>query len=99
MTDQRRKMPSEDDLERTILALVAERGEGKTICPSEAARALAGNDPTAWSRLMPLVRRAAIRLMKEGRVEIRRKGRVVDPDDFRGVYRLALPGSPSTAGL
>lgn len=99
MTSARGGLPSEDELDRTILDLVAARGAGKTICPSEAARALAGNDPTAWSRLMPLVRRAAIRLMKEGRVEIRRKGRVVDPDDFRGVYRLALPGSPSTAGL
>ena len=89
MTDQRRKMPSEDDLERTILALVAERGEGKTICPSEAARALGGKEPEAWSRLMPLVRRTAVRLMKDGKVEIRRKGKAVDPDDFRGVYRIA----------
>ena len=88
MTDSR-KMPSEDDLERTILALVAERGPEKTICPSEAARALAGKDPDAWSRLMPNLRRTAIRLMKEGRVEIRRKGKAVDPDDFRGIYRIA----------
>jgi hypothetical protein len=29
-------------------------------------------------------------LMKQGRVVILRKGRPVDPDDFRGVYRLAL---------
>lgn len=91
MTDTR-KMPSEDELERTILDLVAERGPGKTICPSEAARALAGKDPEAWSRLMPNIRRAAVRLMKDGRVEIRRKGRAVDPDDFRGIYRIA-PGA------
>lgn len=91
MTDTR-KMPSEDELERTILDLVAERGPGKTICPSEAARSLAGKDPEAWSRLMPNVRRAAVRLMKAGQVEIRRKGRAVDPDDFRGIYRIA-PGA------
>jgi hypothetical protein len=30
--------------------------------------------------------------MKEGRVAITRKGRPVDPDDFRGVYRIRLPG-------
>lgn len=92
MTDNTRKMPSEEEVDRTILDLVAERGVDKTICPSEAARALAGKDPEAWSRLMPNVRRAAIRLMKAGRVEIRRKGRAVDPDDFRGVYRIA-PGA------
>ena len=37
---------------------------------------------------MPRVRRIAVRLMKEGRIVIRRKGKVVDPDDFRGIYRL-----------
>jgi len=36
-------------------------------------------------------RKVAVRLMKEGRIVILRKGRPVDPDDFRGTYRLALP--------
>jgi hypothetical protein len=40
---------------------------------------------------MQPVRKVAVRLMKQGRVAILRKGRPVDPDDFRGVYRLALP--------
>ena len=82
-------------IEETILALVAERGTGKTICPSEAARALAGSDPEAWSRLMSDVRRVAVRLMKDGRVVIRRKGREVDPDDFKGVYRIGAADPPS----
>ncbi len=42
---------------------------------------------------MQPIRRVAVRLMKEGRIVITRKGRPVDPDDFRGVYRLKLPGS------
>jgi hypothetical protein len=42
---------------------------------------------------MQPVRRVAVRLMKEGRLVILRKGRPVDPDDFRGVYRLAAPES------
>jgi hypothetical protein len=29
--------------------------------------------------------------MKAGRIVILRKGRPVDPDDFKGVYRLSLP--------
>ena len=40
---------------------------------------------------MQPIRRTAVRLMKEGKVVITRKGRPVDPDDFRGVYRLKLP--------
>ena len=40
---------------------------------------------------MQPIRRVAVRLAKEGRLIITRKGRTVDPDDFRGVYRLGLP--------
>jgi len=41
---------------------------------------------------MQPIRRVAVQLMKDGRLVITRKGRPVDPDDFRGVYRLRLPG-------
>jgi hypothetical protein len=37
------------------------------------------------------VRQVAVNLMKSGRIVIRRKGRLVDPDDFRGVYRISGP--------
>ncbi len=77
----------------SMLALVAARGPGKTICPSEVARALAGDHPDNWGPLMQPVRRVAVRLAHEGRVLITRKGRPVDPDDFRGVYRLSQPSS------
>jgi hypothetical protein len=83
-------MASTAEIERAILTLAAARGPDKTICPSEAARDLAGDRPEAWSRLMTPVRAAAIRLMKEGRIVIKRKGRPVDPDDFRGVYRISI---------
>jgi hypothetical protein len=39
---------------------------------------------------MPQVRRAAIALALAGRIVIFRKGRPVDPNDFKGVYRLGL---------
>ncbi len=71
-----------------ILRLVHERGAGKTICPSEAARAERGDD---WRSLMKPVRRAAQKLAREGRIAIYRKGKPVDPDNFKGVIRLGLP--------
>ncbi|MGP9818809.1 DUF3253 domain-containing protein [Salinarimonas sp. NSM] len=83
--------PAPDDVSRTLLDLVAQRGPGKTICPSEVARALGGPHPEGWGPLMQPVRRAAVALAKEGRVAILRKGRPVDPDDFKGVYRIGLP--------
>ena len=78
------------EVEETILRLVQARGAERTVGPTDVARALGGDHPDGWGPLMPHVRRAAVRLMKQGRVVILRKGRPVDPDDFRGVYRLAL---------
>lgn len=74
-----------------IMTLVRERGMDKTICPSEAARKLAGPDPDMWGAMMPHVRKAAINLAREGRVVIYRKGKPITPDDLKGVYRLGLP--------
>jgi len=85
-------MADEAAIEETMLRLVSERGADKTCCPSEIARALGGPHPDGWSPLMQPVRRVAVRLTKEGRVQIMRKGKPVDdPDDFRGIYRLSLP--------
>lgn len=78
-------------LSDTIMTLVRERGNEKTICPSEAARKLAGSDPDFWGAMMPLVRQAAIKLAREGRIVIYRKGRAITPDEMKGVYRLGLP--------
>lgn len=81
----------EAEIARVLRELVAARGPGKTICPSEVARAVAGPDEKLWSRLMQPVRREAVRAAKAGDVTIMRKGKPVDPDDFRGVYRIG-PG-------
>ncbi len=82
-------LPAESDVEQTILDLARQRADGKSIDPSDAARALATGD--GWQRVLPLVRRVAVRLAGEGRLIIYRKGKPVDPADFRGVYRLGLP--------
>lgn len=82
--------PAEDAVEDIILALAGRPDAGRSIEPSEPARRLAG-DADDWQRLLPAVRRAAIRLARAGRLVIYRKGKPVDPDDFRGVYRLGLP--------
>lgn len=82
--------PSEA-IETAILTLLTERGPGRSLDPTEAARAVGGDHPDGWGPLMQPLRRVAVRLMKEGKLVITRKGRAVDPDDFRGVYRLSLP--------
>ena len=90
--------PDDAAIETTMLGLVAARGAGKTICPSEVARALGGPHPDGWGPLMQPVRRVAVRLAHAGSVAILRKGKPVNPDDFRGIYRLALPAGVSGPG-
>lgn len=88
--------PTDDEFAETILRLVAERGDECSLGPMDVARALGGDHPDGWGPLMQPIRRVAVQLMKDGRLVITRKGRPVDPDDFRGVYRLRLPGHDGT---
>lgn len=68
-----------------ILDMTAARGADKSICPSEVARALGGE----WRLHMKPVRAEAVRLAREGRIDILRKGKPVeDFAELRGVIRL-----------
>lgn len=73
----------------TILRIAAERGEEKSFCPSEVARALSED----WRPLLTHVRAAARRLAEAGRIDILRHGKPIDPAAIKGVIRLRLkPG-------
>lgn len=72
-----------------ILALLRERDEGKTICPSDAARRLAGEDD--FRPLMDPVREAAARLADAGAIEVTQGGEPVRIEAARGPIRLRLP--------
>jgi hypothetical protein len=75
-------------IEETIFALLADKPAGKSIDPSEVARAV---DAEGWRRLLPQVRAAAVGLARQGRVVITRHGKPADPDSFKGVWRIRLP--------
>ena len=79
--------PEDRALEARIVDLLAARASSATVCPGEVARAHAGEG--AWRPLMEPVRRAARRLVAEGRVVILQNGHVVDPSTARGAIRLA----------
>jgi hypothetical protein len=78
--------PVDERLTRSILELLADRAAGATICPSEAARAVGGEDD--WRELMEPARRAARRLVDAGEVEITQRGAVVDPSTAKGPIRI-----------
>ena len=69
----------------SIRELLAARDAGKTICPSEAARAVGGED---WRELMQSARDAAHELVGLGEIEVTQKGEVVDVTTARGPVRI-----------
>ncbi|WP_204360329.1 DUF3253 domain-containing protein [Kocuria sp. BT304] len=89
--------PSEDGLRAreaaTIRALLRHRA-GKTICPSDVARTLGGEQ---WRDLMPQIRDVAGDMAGVGEITVTQKGETVDPCTARGPIRLA-PG-PDLAGM
>ena len=84
--------PDDQALEEAIRALLAGR-EG-TICPSEAARAVGGDDEAVWRPLMGPVREAAHRLAEAGEVEVTQRGEVVDVRTALGPVRIRRSRRP-----
>ena len=76
------------ELERAIADLLDARAPTSSICPSDAARAVA---PTDWRPLMEPVRRVARQMMSAGEVEITQRGAVVDPATAKGPIRIRRP--------
>jgi len=88
---RRRRLRFVDEaLEAAICTLLDERPRRATICPGEAARAVA---PDGWRALMEPTRSAARRLVASGEVEITQGGRVVDPSSCKGPIRIRRAGT------
>ncbi|MEM0900207.1 MAG: DUF3253 domain-containing protein [Pseudomonadota bacterium] len=78
------------DIRSEIIRRVLERGAGKTICPSEVARALSPVE-AEWRSMMPAVREEAAKLQIEGEIEVTQKGLAVSVPEAKGPIRLGLP--------
>ncbi|MEY4859506.1 MAG: hypothetical protein RLZZ235_1673 [Pseudomonadota bacterium] len=68
-----------------LLHLAAERGPEKSLCPTDVARAVSAEN---WRPLLGAVRKVAADLARQGKIEILRKGKPINPDEMRGVIRL-----------
>lgn len=81
--------PPSDKFEMAILKVLSGAGDS-TLSAPEIAQKIATDDQE-WHALLTPIRQTAVRLAQSGRMVIYRKGKPVDPTDFRGVYRLGLP--------
>lgn len=75
-------------LDAALQQLLDARPATSTICPSEVARAVGGEE---WRELMEPARMAARRLVAQGEAEITQGGRVVDPSTAKGPIRIRRP--------
>jgi hypothetical protein len=69
--------PVRQRLKSSILALAEHRGPDSSICPSDAARAVGGEN---WRDLMGDARELARELARSGDVQITQRGDVLDPE-------------------
>ena len=76
---------SDQMAEDAIFSLLSQRSENATICPSEAARFLAGDDD--WRGEMDRVHAAVDRLVSDGKVTLSWKGKSLPVRS--GPYRIA----------
>jgi hypothetical protein len=75
-------------LRAAILALARHRGPESSICPSDAARAVGGDD---WRDLTEQSRGIAFELACDGDVDITQRGDIVDPQvPARGPIRIRI---------
>ncbi|MCW8914517.1 MAG: DUF3253 domain-containing protein [Magnetovibrio sp.] len=93
-TEDDKKTAKDDPVATAILDALA---DGETLSFENIAQAIAEarrrpkDGPQLWRRYMMAVKQQALFLARQGRVEIVRKGQVVDPNDFKGIVRLRLP--------
>ncbi len=87
-----------DPIAEFLLRHLSEHGSAS---PEEVARAFAENrrnptedGPADWRRHFRAVKQQALHLARNGRLQMLRKGKLVDPRDARGVVRYRLAGGP-----
>lgn len=81
-------------VEAAVRALAHRRGPDKTICPSDAARAVGGD---RWRNLVPVARDAARDLAVAGTVVVTQRGSELDPaGSWKGPVRIRwVEGGPT----
>jgi hypothetical protein len=82
-----RQRPDAGQIRSRIMALLTARGPDRSARPMDVAKEL---DPDQWRQHLKAIREEAIGLAREGKIEILRKGKRVEPDNVRGVIRLRI---------
>ena len=77
-------------VEELIIELLKDLGNSETVSPNQVAKTI---NEENWRRQLPQVRAAIGQLVEAGRIEIVRKGKVVDYEGIKGIWRIRLAGA------
>lgn len=77
-------------VEELIIELLKDLGNSETLSPNQVAKTI---NEENWRRQLPQVRAAIGQLVEAGRIEIVRKGKVVDYEGIKGIWRIRLAGA------
>ena len=95
-TDKENEENNQDE-DPIVTYILRELSYGEEVSPNHIAQAIARDrakehsPPDFWRKFMTAVRQQAISLARKGEIEIMRKGKVADPNDFKGLYKLRMP--------
>ena len=81
------KKISDEEVRETILQLCAAAGTDDSVKPEDIAIEIY---PEEWQSVLKRVRLFAKQLALTGEIEVLRKGKPVDPNDFKGLIRLRI---------
>lgn len=84
------KTLSPQDIAKVIAGARAKPVVAGRAKPVVAGRANPKDPPDVWKKYLAAVKQQAVHLARSGRLEILRKGKPADPDNFKGVVRLRL---------
>ena len=73
--------------EETLLSLLSQLRTGESISPNDVAKAMSQEH---WQRELPKVRAVITGMARQGRIELLRKGKPVDSEGIKGIYRVRL---------
>jgi hypothetical protein len=76
------------DVENAIFDLLGKLPPGKSVSPEDVAKAV---DAAGWRRELGKVRPVAVGLARADRLRILRHNKPVNPEKFKGVWRMRLP--------
>ncbi|MGA0607478.1 DUF3253 domain-containing protein [Phenylobacterium sp. VNQ135] len=76
------------EVENAIFDLLGKVAPGKSVSPEDVAKAV---DPAGWRRELGKVKPVAVGLARADRLRILRHNKPVNPEKFKGVWRMRLP--------